>query len=315
MIGFKMNEIMVGTHRFEGSDEELPMLFHLTWGHRSLRAYCSPFSPDFLRADAKGIITVGGLVHKAECEGSLHLLYFTEQKVRYELAFEDGQGKAYRYVGEKVDIRPWNLHKSHTTCYGTITECGTGKVVSRSVVHFPLSELLTFLKSHRFVFSEGCGREKAPVPTPESPKGGRRRVLSSREAGILAAMAGAIIPRGGESFRIGAADLEEKWLPRIDYIMSRMPLLTRLGFRLTFHILNRVLPFLFLKRRAQLVDLDEFERTRLFRMMEGSAFPGPLAVLLTKVLVFPAFYGLPEAKQAIGYEERFPNPQFEGLKD
>ena len=102
MIGFKMNEIMVGAHRFEGGDAELPMLFHLTWGRKSLREYCSPSSPDFLKAEAKGIITVEGLVHKAECEGSLHLLYFTGSKVRYELAFEDGQGRAYEYVGEKV---------------------------------------------------------------------------------------------------------------------------------------------------------------------------------------------------------------------
>jgi len=94
-----------------------------------------------------------------------------------------------------------------------------------------------------------------------------------------------------------------------------MPLLTRSGFRLNLHILNRLLPFLFLKRRSQLTGLDEFERTRLFKMIESSAFPGPLAVLLTKILVFPAFYGLPEAKEAIGYEERFPNPRFEGLKD
>lgn len=315
MIGFRMNEVMVGTHRFEGSDNELPMLFHLTWGHRSLRAYYSPFSPDFLKAEARGIITVGGLVEKADCVGSLHLLYFTDRKVRYELAFKDEQGKAYQYVGEKVNIRPWNLHRSHTTCYGTITERDTGTVVSSSVVYFPLSELLTFMKSHRLVLSDEWGREKAPEFGPVNQKGRPYKVLSPKEAEILAAMAGAIIPRGGGSFRLGAADLKEKWLPRTDYILSRMPLLTRLNFRMNFHILNRVLPLLFLRRRTQLTELDEFERTRLFRMMEGSAFPGPLAVLLTKILVFPAFYGLPEAKQAIGYGERFSNPQFEGLKD
>jgi len=180
MIGFKMNEIMVGAHRFEGGDAELPMLFHLTWGRKSLREYCSPSSPDFLKAEAKGIITVEGLVHKAECEGSLHLLYFTGSKVRYELAFEDGQGRAYEYVGEKVNIRPWNLHKSHTTCYGTITECGTGRVVSKSVVHFPLRELLTFMKSFRLVFSDEWGRERTPGPGPEGPGGGPWPVPSSR---------------------------------------------------------------------------------------------------------------------------------------
>ncbi len=266
MIGFKMNEIMVGAHRFEESGVEQPMLFHLTWGHKSLREYCSPSSTEFLKAKAKGIITVGGLAHKAECEGSLHLLYFTEHKVRYELSFTDGQGRAYEYTGEKVDIRPWNLHKSHTTCYGRITESETGRVVSKSVVYFPLAELFTFMKSFRLVFSDEWARERPSEPGLE---GGPYKVLSGKEAKILAAMAGAVIPRGGESFRLGAADLEEKWLPRTDYVLSRMPLLTRSGFRLNIHLLNRLLPFLFLRRRAQLTELDEFERTRLYRMLEG----------------------------------------------
>ena len=61
--------------------------------------------------------------------------------------------------------------------------------------------------------------------------------------------------------------------------------------------------------------MNEMDRTRLFHAIENSKFPGHLTILVAKVLVFPAFYGLPEVKQAIGYQERFPvNPDFEGLK-
>ena len=41
--------------------------------------------------------------------------YLTEHRLRYSFEFE-AQGKPHRFVGEKVNIWPWNLPTSHTTC-------------------------------------------------------------------------------------------------------------------------------------------------------------------------------------------------------
>lgn len=312
MGGFRMDEIMVGTHRFADSEDERPMLFHLSWGHPRPAIFYNPFSPEFLCARARGVITVDGLVHKADCSGNLKLLYFSGGKIRYELDFSDDQGKAYHYLGEKVNIRPWNLHRSHTTCYGTITEHDTGKVVSNSVIRFPLSELPAFLKSFRLLPSgeknEGSLHDDKSAASFDS-----RSILTEKEGRILTAMAEGIIPSGG-SFEYGAEALAARWLPRTDYILQRMPQLTRLFFRAGLHIFDRLLPVLYMKRPRPLSELDATVCTQIFSRMEHAAFPGALAVMVVKLMVLPAFYGLPEVKAAIGYKERFENPAFERVK-
>jgi len=155
LVGFKIDEVMVGTHRFlsgMGPSGEFPLNFTLTWGNKDLLKFLNPTSDKFLHSEARGIITVGGLVDRAECYGSLHLLYFTERKVRYELNFEDDNGRQYRYVGEKVNIWPWNIYRTHFTCYGTITDLETGKIISESVVKFPYREIIPFVMSTRLRF-------------------------------------------------------------------------------------------------------------------------------------------------------------------
>lgn len=150
MIGIKIDEIMVGTHRFANGDvTERPLIFALTWGNQNLFNFLNPLSPEFLVSQAKGMITVAGLVNKAECTGTLKLMYFSGRKIRYELEFQDDIGRRYRYVGEKVNIWPWNLYKTHVTCYGTIKEIGTDREISRSVVYFPYREMLPFILSTR----------------------------------------------------------------------------------------------------------------------------------------------------------------------
>jgi hypothetical protein len=112
-----------------------------------------PRSKEFLASSARGFITVGGLANKADCKGFLKLMYFTERKIRYELDFKGDDGKSYRYAGEKVNIWPWNLHRTHVTCYGTITDTATEKIISSSIVYFPLREIYDFLMSLRLVKS------------------------------------------------------------------------------------------------------------------------------------------------------------------
>ena len=150
-LGFKVDEVMSGTHRFaegEGPAGEFPMEFHVTWGNKHLHRFMFPLDPDFMTSDLEGTVTVGGLCQDAPCSGKLELRYFTEGKIRYIFDFEH-DGKRYHFVGEKRDIRPWNLHRTHTTCYGTLTEADTGKVVSESVTYFKLSTALPFVKSVR----------------------------------------------------------------------------------------------------------------------------------------------------------------------
>ncbi|MBN1635675.1 MAG: hypothetical protein JW920_04145 [Deltaproteobacteria bacterium] len=152
MLGFKVDEFMVGTHTFAeeaGPSGEHPLHFSLTWSTRNLLNFFNPISAEFMENEARGIITVGGLVNKADCIGTLSLLYFTERKIRYELFFQDDEGVSYRYLGEKVNIWPWNLHKTHVTCYGTITKLSTDKVISSSVVYFPYREMISFVLSFR----------------------------------------------------------------------------------------------------------------------------------------------------------------------
>lgn len=155
MLGLRFDEVMVGTHRFTGNDMDQgdhPFHFSLTWGHKNLLKFLNPFSREFLVSEARGVITVGGLVDKADCRGRLRMLYFSEGKIRYELTFKDHRETPFRYVGEKRHIRPWNLHKTHFTCYGKVTNLNTGEVVSTSVVYFPYRETIPFLLSFRLTW-------------------------------------------------------------------------------------------------------------------------------------------------------------------
>ena len=94
-------------------------------------------------------VTVGGLVNDAPCRGTLDLAYFTEAKIRYTFDFRDDEGTPYRYIGEKVNLRPWNLHKTHTTCYGTIVNLKTNKEVSKSILYFKFETIPEFMASFR----------------------------------------------------------------------------------------------------------------------------------------------------------------------
>lgn len=155
-VGFQMDETMAGEHEFApgmGPPGKRRLEFRVTWGPRNLWRWLTPGGDDFLRQSLAGTVTVEGLCEAAPCAGTLELRYFGEHKIRYSFDFEAG-GRRLRYLGEKVDIRPWNLHVSHTTCFGSITEADTGTLVSTSVVRFPLSSLPRFLASLRLTAGE-----------------------------------------------------------------------------------------------------------------------------------------------------------------
>jgi hypothetical protein len=114
-----------------------------------MASYLNPLNPGFMSSWLEGTVNVGGLVTDAPCHGTLDLAYFTEAKIRYTFDFKDEKATPYRYVGEKVNLRPWNLHKTHTTCHGTIVNLKTGKEVSKSILYFKFETLPEFLASFR----------------------------------------------------------------------------------------------------------------------------------------------------------------------
>jgi len=151
-VGFQMDEVMTGTHRFEpefGPSDEKFMEFRAAWGPKHASEFFNPLGGKFMYNDLNGYVDIEGLCQNTPMNGSLELNYFTEAKIRYTFEFEV-DGKEYLYVGEKRDIRPWNLHRTHTTCYGVLSEKLSGRVVSRSITYFRFKTAPKFMLSFRF---------------------------------------------------------------------------------------------------------------------------------------------------------------------
>ncbi|MBF0237175.1 MAG: hypothetical protein HQM12_05660 [SAR324 cluster bacterium] len=155
-IGFTIEEVMSGEHEFVDQvvkKGKLPMEFRVTWGPEQLLQWLNPVKKTFLSQPLKGVVTIDGLCRDTPCQGVLELRYFQEAKIRYRFNFQV-QDKVYEYQGEKVNIRPWNLHRTHTTCYGTVRELPSGKEVSKSVVYFRFSTMMSFLGSFRIKINQ-----------------------------------------------------------------------------------------------------------------------------------------------------------------
>ena len=150
-MGFRVDETMTGWHEFEpgkGPAGRQPMEFRVTWGPDHVSDFLNPFGGAFMTNDMAGHVDIGGLCHAAPVEGALALRYFSEAKIRYEFTFTV-DGTTYEYVGEKIDLRPWNLHRTHTTCYGKLRDRATGELVSRSITYFRLRTAPAFVGSMR----------------------------------------------------------------------------------------------------------------------------------------------------------------------
>lgn len=155
--GFRMLEVMTGEHEFEpafGDRGKRPMEFRVSWGASEVRSWADPRSDRFLVGDLEGSVTIDGLCSGAPCRGTLELRYFEDDTIRYAFEFEAG-GVPYRYVGEKMDIKPWNLLWSHTRCFGRLIKADTGQLVSTSLTRFRLRSAPRFLASLRIRWCAG----------------------------------------------------------------------------------------------------------------------------------------------------------------
>ncbi len=142
---------MRGTHEFHegyGPDGAWPFAFRVTWGPKSLRSWLSPRSDDFMRGELRGEVMAGGLCEWTPCEGTIELDYIREHRIRYDFRFR-AAGKALRFVGDKKNIKAWNLPVSHTTCFGVITEAASHRLVSTSVSLFRFRDLPAFIAAWR----------------------------------------------------------------------------------------------------------------------------------------------------------------------
>lgn len=150
MIGFKIDEVMEGYHYFEddGRSVKRPMKFECAWGPDSIKIFLTPDPEIFMSAPLRGFVSIEGLCEKAPMEGIIEIDYFGRGTITYEFVFEV-KGKWYSYRGEKVNIKPWNLLTSHTTCFGTLHGFD-GDLISRSVTFFKLKTIPKFIKSFRF---------------------------------------------------------------------------------------------------------------------------------------------------------------------
>ncbi len=144
----------------------------------------------------------------------------------------------------------------------------------------------------------------------------RPNALSKKEAAILAAVGRGLIPAGGPHFSLGARDIEDKWLPRADYVISRMSLFNRLGIKCWLHAIDYGWPLLMRKRLGSLRRMSDEELETLLHRVESYGLIGVASLVMAKVIIFPAVYGVPAASRAIGYRTKFPVPEeFEGIKD
>ncbi len=161
-LGFRIQEKMTGRHMFyspETNSESKRMEFDVVWGHECVTDFFNPHHKDFLKADLEGDVTVEGLCERTPCSGTLEIDYFGTHTIRYTFDFEVS-GKNYHYEGEKVNIKPWNLLFSHTTCFGTLAEKATGILISTSVLYFRLRTIPSFLLSFRPQISAGMRKQR-----------------------------------------------------------------------------------------------------------------------------------------------------------
>ncbi len=150
-MGFSMHEVMTGRHRFQpgmGPEGAHLLEFRVDWGHPCLRTWLDPRGDEFMLNRMRGELDAVGLVEGAPCEGTLALRYLSDHRLVYDLGFEVEE-VPYRLVGEKVNIRPWNLPVSHTTAFVRITEAASGRLVSTGEVYFRWRTLPSFAASFR----------------------------------------------------------------------------------------------------------------------------------------------------------------------
>jgi hypothetical protein len=150
-FGFQIEETMSGYHEFTDENDREgihPITFTAKWGPETIIPWLNPYDNNFLRHSMNGTVTVGGLCEETHFSGYMELRYFSETLIRYVFDFTVDQ-QTYHFHGEKTNLRPWNLARTHTTLRGTLTETSSETIISRAKLCFYLRDLLPMLLSLR----------------------------------------------------------------------------------------------------------------------------------------------------------------------
>lgn len=157
--GFYMTEKMVGhfsrVYSDWGTDNWVPMKFNATWGTEDISGVMS--EEGNFKFLLTGDITIKGLCRGAPLCGWLFLNYLTDGMLKYTFNFEANH-RQLTFVGRKVNINPWNILTSHTTCVGAVYAL-EGSLMGHSVTYFQLRDVLRFLASFRPKITKICKRK------------------------------------------------------------------------------------------------------------------------------------------------------------
>jgi len=138
-IGFSINEVM------SGYDNVLrPFVFNVTWGIMNIKDL---FRKGPMKFNLEGSVLFKG--NTVPCKGHLIIDYFDTHTITYIFSFHHPLCGKLMYVGEKVNIKPWNLLVSHTTCFGTVTQHKDDALISRTLAFFKFRTIPKFLTSFR----------------------------------------------------------------------------------------------------------------------------------------------------------------------
>lgn len=149
--GFRIDETMRGWHELlEEPGRRRPFVLGCTWGPDRLGEWLDPRGAGFLWQELAGTVEAEGLTAgPAPARGTLELDYLGARRIRYRVDFPGAGGETLRFLGDKVDLRPWNLLVSHTTCTGTVSDLASGRLLSTVLLRFRLRDLPRMLLSLR----------------------------------------------------------------------------------------------------------------------------------------------------------------------
>lgn len=152
-LGFRVAETMRGWHEpLAHPGQRAPFALTCRWGPDRLGTWLNPLGPGFLWQELSGTVTAVGLTDgPAPARGTLELDYLGARRIRYRVDFPGADGATLRFLGDKVDLRPWNLLVSHTTCTGSVIDLASGRQLSSVLVRFRLRDLPAMLLSLRGV--------------------------------------------------------------------------------------------------------------------------------------------------------------------
>ena len=153
-LRLRFDETMSGTHVPVSGPQAgtaLPFSFHIDCEGTGLDRYLNFFDSDFLCHKIQGTVHASGLASAAALEGDLALRYLREQKIYYSFLFDSDDGRRLSFSGEKRDIYPWNIWKSHFELFGAIREVETGDTLSTVEARFAYADLTRYMQSFRVV--------------------------------------------------------------------------------------------------------------------------------------------------------------------